>query len=346
MTSLGTSSPNDSMKVPPRNEMYLLNTQCEKCITEEVQIYFKSYKEFVNCENDRLKVHVIISALNVANVCHYNDLRIKYPGFMLEPLLVDINKLVQVIQTIYPAQVVQYSLVASKKDELKASDAVPTGNKDGNNVGLFLPKGKDQVGLFPSNSSPQNHNKSNEHLRNFDMDQSVEEINEQGSYQPPNRHHFNQRHNSRLPETSSPRERHRYDVTDRRYRYDGYLNRSDGSYSDQLTPSKWMEAKLFLDKIAYFDGSNNKVVLNYLAQCEEVAQKMKAPEITVAWSKLSGRADVVMREEPRQHEGTVTWEVFQSMLIKHFYHIPSKERAAKQTTAGSAGKYWRICTER
>ena len=66
-----------------------------------------------------------------------------------------------------------------------------------------------------------------------------------------------------------------------------------------------------------------------MAQCEEAAQKMKAPETTVAWSKLSGRANVVMREESRQHEGTVTWEVYQSMLIKHFYHIPSKERAAK-----------------
>ena len=41
-TCLGTSSPNNSMKVPPPNEMYLLNAQCEKCITEEVQIYFKS----------------------------------------------------------------------------------------------------------------------------------------------------------------------------------------------------------------------------------------------------------------------------------------------------------------
>ena len=39
---------------------------------------------------------------------------------------------------------------------------------------------------------------------------------------------------------------------------------------------------------------------------------MKASETTVAWSKLAGRADVVMREELRQHEG-----------------IPSKERAAK-----------------
>ena len=35
-----------------------------------------------------------------------------------------------------------------------------------------------------------------------------------------------------------------------------------------------------------------------------------------------------MREETRQHEGTLTWELFQNMLIEHFYHIPSKERAA------------------
>ena len=133
------------------------------------------------------------------------------------------------------------------------------------------------MGLFPSNSSPKNHNKSNEHLRNCDMDQSVEEINEQGSYQPPDRHDINWRHRSRLPETGSPRERHRYNVTDRRYRYYAYLNRSDGSYSDQLTLSQWMEAKLFLDKTAYFNGSN-KEALSYLAQCEEAAQKMKAPE--------------------------------------------------------------------
>ena len=66
-----------------------------------------------------------------------------------------------------------------------------------------------------------------------------------------------------------------------------------------------------------------------MAQCEEAAQKMKSPETTVAWSKLARRANVVMREESRQHEGTVTWEVLQSMLIKHFYHIPSKKRAAK-----------------
>ena len=49
-----------------------------------------------------------------------------------------------------------------------------------------------------------------------------------------------------------------------------------------------MEAKLFLDKISYFDGSNNKEALNFLAQCEEAAEKMKASETTVAWSKLTG----------------------------------------------------------
>ena len=79
-----------------------------------------------------------------------------------------------------------------------------------------------------------------------------------------------------------------------------------------------MKAKLFLDKISYFNGSNNKEALNFLAQCEEAAEKMKASERTVAWSKLAGRAEVVMREESRQHEGMVTGEIFQSMLIEHF----------------------------
>ena len=89
-----------------------------------------------------------------------------------------------------------------------------------------------------------------------------------------------------------------------------------------------MEVKLFLDKIPYFDGSNNKEALNFLAQCEEAVEKMKALEVTIAWSKLAGQADRIMREETRQHESTLTWELFQSMLIEHFYHIPSKEGAA------------------
>ena len=67
-----------------------------------------------------------------------------------------------------------------------------------------------------------------------------------------------------------------------------------------------MEARLFVDKITYFNGSNEKEALNFLAQCEEAAEWMKTSETTVALSKLTGRADVIMREESRQHEGTFT----------------------------------------
>ena len=63
--------------------MFLLKTWCEKSITEEVHFYFKSYKEFVTSDNQKLKA--VISALNITNVGWYNNLRIKYPGFMLEP---------------------------------------------------------------------------------------------------------------------------------------------------------------------------------------------------------------------------------------------------------------------
>ena len=52
---------------------------------------------------------------------------------------------------------------------------------------------------------------------------------------------------------------------------------------------------------------------------------MKVSTVTIAWSKL---ADRIMREETKQQKGTLTWELFQSTLIEHFYHIPSKERAA------------------
>ena len=52
-----------------------------------------------------------------------------------------------------------------------------------------------------------------------------------------------------------------------------------------------------------------------------------------------------MREETRQHKGTLTWELFQSTLIEHFYHIPSKESAAsllnklQQDTHENIGEY-------
>ena len=54
--SIGVNSPNDSMQIPTLNEMILFNTQCNKCIPEEVQFYFHSYADFVTCKDDRLKV--------------------------------------------------------------------------------------------------------------------------------------------------------------------------------------------------------------------------------------------------------------------------------------------------
>ena len=73
-----------------------------------------------------------------------------------------------------------------------------------------------------------------------------------------------------------------YEVSDRRYRHDSYTGRSDSGYNNQLTSSQHLEVKLFLDKISYFDGLNNKEALNFLAQCEEAAEKMKASEVTIA----------------------------------------------------------------
>ena len=66
---------------------------------------------------DNQKLKAVISAFNAANVGCYNDLRIKYPGFMLEPPVIDINKLVSVIQSVYPVQVLQFSLGGTKKEE-------------------------------------------------------------------------------------------------------------------------------------------------------------------------------------------------------------------------------------
>ena len=206
----------------------------------------------------------------------------QYPGFIWDPPLIDINKLVMLVQIIYPAQVVEYSFGCGKKSSLELEDNDKYKVEEA--AGLFLP------------SKPKvNNNKYHESFRNFNEEQSINEVNDgdRGSY----------RHNS-------------------------YTGRSDSGYNNQLTSSQHLEVKLFLDKILYFDGSNNKEALNFLAQCEEAAEKMKASEVTIAWSKLAGRADRIMMEETRQHEGTLTWDLFQSTLIKHFYHIPSKERAA------------------
>ena len=221
--------------------------------------------------------------------------------------------LVTLIQRAYPAQVVEYTL----------------GRKKSSVENAVKPKEEEPPGLFPP-TKPKVNNVYNENFRDFNKEQLISEVNDddRGSYQPPDKNGHDYRPRSRSPEMNSHRKRNRYDAADRRSRHDSYASRSENNYNNNLTSSQRLEVKLFLDKILYFDGSNNKEALNFLAQCEEAAEKMKASEVTIAWSKLAGRADRIMREETRQHEGLLTWQVFQSTLIEHFYHIPSKERAA------------------
>ena len=284
-------------------------------MVNEVKFFIHSYKEFMASENEKLQS--VIHTLNATNVERYNEVRIQYPGFIWDPPLIDINKLVMLVQSVYPAQVVEYSLGHGKKSSLESED------NDKHKV-------EEAAGLFPPSKPKANNNKYDESFRNFNEEQSINEVNDgdRGSYQPPDRNSHEYRSRLRSPDNSTHRERHRYEASARRYRHDSYTGRSDSGYNNQLTSSQRLEVKLFLDKIPYFNRSNNKEALNFLAQCEEAAQKMKASEVTIAWSKLVGRADRIIREETRQHEGTLAWDLFQSTLIKHFYHIPSKERAA------------------
>ena len=298
-------------KIPTSQEIIGLNARCEKETMKEVKFFIHSYENFMNCTNEKLQS--VISALNAANMERYNQVKIQYPDFTWQPPLIEISMLVTLIQRAYPAQVVEYTL----------------GRKTSSLGNVDKPKEEETPGLFPP-TKPKVNNVYNENFRNFNEEQLISEVNgeDRGSYQPPDMNDHNYRPRSRSPETSSHRERNRYDATDRRSRHDSYASRSYNNYNNNLTSSKRLEVKLFLDKISYFDGSNNKEALNFLAQCEEAVEKMKASEVTIAWSKLAGRADRIMREETRQHEGILTWQLFQSMLIEHFYHIPSKERAA------------------
>ena len=286
------SNADDILKVPTPQEITRLDVRCEKAIMNEVKFFIHSYEEFMTCENEKLQS--VIHALNAANVERYNEVRIQYPGFIWDPPLIDINKLVMLVQNVYPAQVVEYSVGRGKKSSLEMED------NDKHKI-------EETAGLFPHSKPKANNNKYDESFRDFNEEQLINEVNDgdRGSYQPPDRNSHDYRSRSRSPDDSTHRERHRYEVLDRRYRHDSYTGRSDSGYNNQLTSSQCLEVKLFLDKISYFDGSNNKEALNFLAQCEEAAEKMKASEVTIAWSKLAGRADRIMREETRQHEGTL-----------------------------------------
>ena len=70
----------------------------------------------------------------------YNNLRIRYPGFLIEPPVIDINKLTSVVQSIFPAQVLKYTI--GDKIKNPASASLETKNEEMEGVGLFPPKGK------------------------------------------------------------------------------------------------------------------------------------------------------------------------------------------------------------
>ena len=59
-----TETVDSDRRVPPHNEMFLLNARCEKNITDEVQFYFKNYNDFVSSDNQKLVA--VLSALNLS----------------------------------------------------------------------------------------------------------------------------------------------------------------------------------------------------------------------------------------------------------------------------------------
>ena len=147
------------MKVPPPNEMFSLNARCEKSVMDEGQFYFKDYQDFITSDNQKLIA--VLSALNVTNMGHYNDLRIRYPGFLLEPSVVDINKLTSVVQGIFPVQVLEYTLGDTIKN--RASSSPDTNNENMQEVVLFPPQGKNLDKPTNQNSDPIDTGKFNEH---------------------------------------------------------------------------------------------------------------------------------------------------------------------------------------
>ena len=104
-------------------------------MANEVTFFIHSYEDFMTCKNEKLQS--VINALNAANADRCNEVRIQYPGFVWDPPQIDINKLVILVQSVYPARVVEYSLGHGKK-----SDSDTEGNdkqKVEETAGLSLP---------------------------------------------------------------------------------------------------------------------------------------------------------------------------------------------------------------
>ena len=143
-------------------------------MANEVKFFKHSYEDFMTCKNEKLQS--VISALNVANVDRYNEVRIQYPGFVWDPPPIDINKLVMLVQSVYPAQVVEYSLGCGKKSDLD------TEGNDKHKV-------EETAGLFLPSKPKVDSNNYGQSFREFNVMQSINKVNDRdrGSYQPPDR---------------------------------------------------------------------------------------------------------------------------------------------------------------
>ena len=123
----------------------------------EVKFFIHSYEEFMTCKNEKLQF--VIHALNAANAERYNKVKIQYPGFTRDPSLIDISKLVTLVQRVYPAQVVEYTLGCGKKSSLDTEDT------DKHKV-------EETAGLFPP-TKPKANDDYNESFRDFNEEQSI-----------------------------------------------------------------------------------------------------------------------------------------------------------------------------
>ena len=115
-----SSDTEDVAKVPTPQEITRLDARCEKAVINEVKFFIHSYKEFMTCKSEKLQS--VMHALNAANVERYNEVKVQYQGFMWDPPLIDINKLVTLVQRVYPAQVVEYTLGHGKKSSSETED--------------------------------------------------------------------------------------------------------------------------------------------------------------------------------------------------------------------------------
>ena len=141
--------------MPTPQEITRLDARCKKAMMNEVKFFIHSYEEFMTCKNEKLQS--VIHALNAANVERHNKVKVQYQGFIWDPPLIDISKLVTLVQRVYPAQVVEYTLGHGKKSSLKTEDT------DKHKV-------EETAGLFPP-TKPKANNNYNESFRDFNEEQ-------------------------------------------------------------------------------------------------------------------------------------------------------------------------------